>query len=658
MCILASLTVLVGCQGISSSKTQNQQTPPPPPPPPSSSLSLSSSSLSFGNVGVTLNKTLPVTATNNGSAKVTISSAASTAGQFSLSGPTLPLAIAAGKSATLNISFSPTAGGDTTGTLTFTSDASNSSVALSLSGSGITAPQLTVSPTALSWGEVFTGANQGKPASLTNTGGSSLSISQALVTGSGFSLSGLTLPLTLTPGESANFNVVFAPSAAGSASGNVAFTSDASSSALNLPLSAAGATPIAPGPSGQGIPPSYFGMDVLVSVFNGTPWPPFSFGTIRLWDSGTSWLNLNTSNGVYDFSQLDIWLQAAQQQGLTDVMYTFGETPVWASSNPNDQTCVSVNSPAGSCDAPSDLNPDGSGTDQMWKDFVTALVAHSQSSPYAHITSWEMWNEPTIVKEWNGTLPQLARMSKDAYTIIKAADPSAVVTTPTPVSIATLSSPAWMTQYIAATHALGSGSPYADIITFHGYLSSSADTRPENIVTNIAAMTTMQTSEGVSSLPLWDTESDWGNNSNLPDPDFEAAFLARFYLLQWSSNAVRFYWYQYGNTTFGSILTGNDLSGAGVAYGVLYNWMAGATLSSPCSDTGTVWTCHFTKPGGIQQQAVWDTSQTCSNGTCGTSTYTPDSLYTRYQDLTGTITQVPAGTTVQIGAKPILLVTP
>jgi len=85
--------------------------------------------------------------------------------------------------------------------------------------------------------------------------------------------------------------------------------------------------------------------------------------------------------------------------------------------------------------------------------------------------------------------------------------------------------------------------------------------------------------------------------------------------------------------------------------------MVGAMLTSPCTalNNGTVWTCGFTSSGGVQEQAVWDTSQSCSNGSCTTSTYTPNSVYTSYEDLTGKTTAISGGT-VQIGAKPTLLV--
>jgi len=371
-----------------------------------------------------------------------------------------------------------------------------------------------------------------------------------------------------------------------------------------------------------------------------------------LWDDGTNWQDSNTAAGVYNFSKLDAWLQIAQQHGVTDILYTFGKTPPWASSNPNDQTCAGPSSLPGSCDPPNDLNPDGTGTDQHWRDFVTAIVNHSASSPNAHITSWDIWNEPSLPKKWNGTMAQLVRMAKDASTIIKATDPSALVTTPSPVDGGSgLSAAQWMTQYLAA-----GGNTYADVVTFHGYLSANGLSAPENIASTVQDLASSRSSAGLSAKPLWDTESDWGRDSNLPDPNQEAAFLARFYLVQWSNGVSRLYWYQYGNRAFGSLwLPGTGTNAAGIAYGTVYKWMVGATMKSSCSSAGSVWTCNFTKPGNVTAQAVWDASQTCSNGNCTTSSYTPSSSYTQYQDLAGGVTPISSGSTVQIGAEPILL---
>jgi hypothetical protein len=239
--VFLALTILAGCQGLSAgSKTQ---TPPPQQTDSTGSLGVNPLSLDFGNVPVGSSKTLTLTATNNGTADITVSGVTLSPPQFTLSKPTIPLTIAGGQSATLSVVFAPTASGSITGSATISSNASNNSEAVALQGAGVSAGQLSESPTTLSFGSLPIGNNQTLVETLTNTGNSSTTISQATVTGAGFTVSGWSLPLTLAVGQSTSFNVVFAPQSSGTVNGNVAIVSNGINSPLNLPVSGAGLAP-------------------------------------------------------------------------------------------------------------------------------------------------------------------------------------------------------------------------------------------------------------------------------------------------------------------------------------------------------------------------------------------------------------------------------
>ena len=206
------------------------------------SLGASSSTLSFGNVQVNGNQSLPETLTNSGGSSVTISQASLTGPGFSVSGLNLPLTLAAGQSTSFNVVFAPQTGTSVTGNIAIVSNASNSTLNVSLSGAGVTAGSLTPAQSTLSFGNVQVNSNQTLAETLTNSGGSSVTISQATLTGAGFSVSGLNLPLTLAAGQSTSFNVVFAPQSGTSVTGNIAIASNASNSTLNVSLSGAGVT--------------------------------------------------------------------------------------------------------------------------------------------------------------------------------------------------------------------------------------------------------------------------------------------------------------------------------------------------------------------------------------------------------------------------------
>jgi len=206
-------------------------------------LAANPTSLPFGNVQDGSSTTLSETLTNTGGSSLTISAASASGTGFSLSGLTLPVALTAGQSTSFSVKFSPTAAGAASGSISVTSNGSNPSLSIPLSGTGVTQGTLTASPTSLAFGNVQDGSNTTLSETLTNTGGSSLTISAASAGGTGFSLSGLTLPLTLIAGQSTSFSVKFAPTSAGAASGSISITSNGSNSSLSIPLSGTGVAP-------------------------------------------------------------------------------------------------------------------------------------------------------------------------------------------------------------------------------------------------------------------------------------------------------------------------------------------------------------------------------------------------------------------------------
>src|SRR3954469_23726786 len=148
-------------------------------------------SLIFGNVTVGQNKSLSETITNSGAASVTISDIAISGTGFTLVGAPSSVTLSAGQSTSFSVKFAPTSTSGATGSVTVTSDGSNPTLTISLSGSGTASPgQLTANPTSLNFGGVTVGSNQSLSGTITNTGGSSVSVSSVSITGTGFTLSG------------------------------------------------------------------------------------------------------------------------------------------------------------------------------------------------------------------------------------------------------------------------------------------------------------------------------------------------------------------------------------------------------------------------------------------------------------------------------------
>lgn len=200
-------------------------------------------SLSFGTVQVGQSQTLSETLTNSGSSSVTVSQANLSGSGVTMTGLSLPLTLAAGQSATFSVAFKPQSGGPVSGGLTLTSDASNAALTVPITGSGATTGALAPAPASLSFGSVQASSSKTIAETLTNSGGSSISITQANISGAGFTLSGLTLPVTLPAGQSTTFNVIFTPQSGGAASGSLSIVSNASNPSLSIPLGASSPTP-------------------------------------------------------------------------------------------------------------------------------------------------------------------------------------------------------------------------------------------------------------------------------------------------------------------------------------------------------------------------------------------------------------------------------
>ncbi len=201
-----------------------------PPPVVVSSLAVSPATLAFGTVTTGSSKSLTGTLTA-GAANVTVSSASISGQGYSLSGISFPVTIAAGKSVSYSLTFTPSSAASSPGTIAFVSDAANSPTSENLTGSGAQpgAPSLAVSPSTLSFGNVAVGSSKSLTGNLTASG-ASVSVSSAAWNGAGYSVSGISFPVTVAAGSSVSYTVTFAPQSAGSTPGGISFASNASNS--------------------------------------------------------------------------------------------------------------------------------------------------------------------------------------------------------------------------------------------------------------------------------------------------------------------------------------------------------------------------------------------------------------------------------------------
>jgi len=202
-------------------------------------LSASPASLSFGSLATGTSATQSVTISNTGNSSVSVSKISASGAGYSASGITLPLSLAAGQSTSFSVTFVPTSTGGLSGSVTVASNAANSPATISLSGTGVQ-PQITVTPSTVSFGNVTVGVTNTQTLTIRNAGTATLSVSQASLAGTGFTSSGLALPLSVPAGGSSTFNVAFAPASAGAFSASITFISNTANSPLVVPLSGTG----------------------------------------------------------------------------------------------------------------------------------------------------------------------------------------------------------------------------------------------------------------------------------------------------------------------------------------------------------------------------------------------------------------------------------
>lgn len=206
-----------------------------------SDLTVTPPSVSFGDVKLGSESTQTVHFKNSGSSSMTISAVSASGAGVSVSGLAFPATLAAGASASLNVMFKPTKAGNASGTLTVASNAANSPDAIGWSATATTSSSsadLTITPSPVTFGTVPTGSTTTQTIRLSNSGGSELTISGVSATGTGMSVSGISTPLNIAAGQSANLTASLKLSSAGSANGTIKISSNAADSPAQVSWSA------------------------------------------------------------------------------------------------------------------------------------------------------------------------------------------------------------------------------------------------------------------------------------------------------------------------------------------------------------------------------------------------------------------------------------
>src|SRR5216683_1036733 len=204
--------------------------------------SVSPTSLTFASQTTgTTSAAQTVTLSNTGNAALTITSSIAASGDFAEAN-TCGSSVAAGANCTIGVTFTPTASGTRTGTLSITDNASGSPQTVSLTGTG-TAPTTTasLSVTSLTFASQTVGTTSAaQTVTLTNTGSATLTITS--ISASGDYAETDTCGTSVAVGANCTISATFTPTASGTRTGTLSIADNTSGSPQSVSLTGIGST--------------------------------------------------------------------------------------------------------------------------------------------------------------------------------------------------------------------------------------------------------------------------------------------------------------------------------------------------------------------------------------------------------------------------------
>ena len=211
----------------------------------SAEISLSQTTMTFDQqvVGVA-SQPQAVYYYNQSNVTVNLTSVVLTGGDYSMTNGCVT-SVGALSSCNIKVTFKPTAAGVRTGTIVITDSAPGSPRTINLTGTGVAAaaPQVTLTPTSLTFASQSVGTTSaGQNIYLTNSGESALTISGITITGTNAGDYGQTnnCPASLTALFSCTITVTFKPLATGTRTGSVSISDNAAGTPQTVTLTGTG----------------------------------------------------------------------------------------------------------------------------------------------------------------------------------------------------------------------------------------------------------------------------------------------------------------------------------------------------------------------------------------------------------------------------------
>ena len=267
----------------------------------------------------------------------------------------------------------------------------------------------------------------------------------------------------------------------------------------NLPPAASSIAPLIPGiVQGYGQPPTgdvvsrhLFGIHAPATWFydeaqqvdgpvDPRTIPSVPVGYVRLWDTETTWSDLEPTKGTWVWRKLDKQIQVAQQRDAK-VMMVLGGTPGWASAN--GQKTGNPNSV------------------DDWRTYVRTVCEKYGPS----INAYEIWNEANLTTFYAGTPAQMADLTKAAFEEIRRCNPGALVVAANTTSRAEGSFATFFPAYLQELKARGWP---ADAYSVHSYPKAAGGNGDR--IAGIGQFRLMLALAGAPFTTVFDTEVNYG----------------------------------------------------------------------------------------------------------------------------------------------------
>jgi len=399
-------------------------------------------------------------------------------------------------------------------------------------------------------------------------------------------------------------------------------------------------------PRGIAVPKVFFG------THDGNPltWPAAPFGSIRLWDTGTTWRDIETSPGVYDFGRLNAQVTAARGH-KAEVTLVLGQTPSWAVA-PGATVLPGCTAPTASGCARMGAGASSVPNVSAWTAYVQA-VARTFSG---RIQNVQVWNEPNVSGFWSGSPQQMADLTRATRKALSAVHSSMKVVAPSfPVRSAAQRS--WLSSFYAKRAGGAPVASYVDAVAVSPY--PLAPGTPEGSMALIKSVRSILKARKVSK-PLWNSEINYGLASGGTgaaaggiSTDRQTANVVRTYLLNASAGVGRVFWYSWDSGAIANTVLSSPsgaITAPGRSIAVLQGWLAGSRLQSCTVATrgalkGT-YTCTVTAKGNVKR-VYWNPTRTVKVTTAKSATYRA-SMY-------GKSTRLKGGSKLRVDYRPVLV---